>query len=116
VAALTVLALSVFAWGLQYKLSLYEPPHSLAREVPTAKLLSKNEQPQIASLAVIASPQRSLQSVRARVQQLALCLPVIFEPALRSAQWRHETHFPRRRRYLFDKALFVRPPPSPAFA
>ena len=35
------LAVSVFVWGLQYKISLYFPPH----QVPQAKLLSKNEQP-----------------------------------------------------------------------
>jgi hypothetical protein len=38
------LAISVFAWGLQYKLSLYDPPHSSSHEIPEAKLLSRNEQ------------------------------------------------------------------------
>jgi hypothetical protein len=38
------LAISVFAWGLQYKLSLYDPPHSSSHEMPEAKLLSRNEQ------------------------------------------------------------------------
>ena len=38
------LAISVFAWGLQYKLSLYDPPHSTSHEIPEAKLLSRNEQ------------------------------------------------------------------------
>lgn len=38
------LAISVFAWGLQYKLSLYDPPHSTAHQMPEAKLLSRNEQ------------------------------------------------------------------------
>ena len=38
------LAISVFTWGLQYKLSLYDPPHSTSHDVPEAKLLSRNEQ------------------------------------------------------------------------
>ena len=39
------LAISVFTWGLQYKLSLYYPKHSTYHQLPEAKLLSKNEQP-----------------------------------------------------------------------
>jgi hypothetical protein len=39
------LAISVFTWGLQYKLSLYYPQHSTYHQVPEAKLLSRNEQP-----------------------------------------------------------------------
>lgn len=38
------LAFCVFIWGLQYKLSLYDPPQALSHKIPTAKLLSKNEQ------------------------------------------------------------------------
>src|SRR5579863_4348381 len=38
------LAICVFTWGLQYKLSLYVPPHASSHQIPHAKLLSKNEQ------------------------------------------------------------------------
>ena len=38
------LAVSVFTWGLQYKLSLYYPKHSAYHHIPEAKLLSRNEQ------------------------------------------------------------------------
>ncbi len=37
------LALAVFTWGLQYKLSLYDPPHAISHSMPQAKLLSKKE-------------------------------------------------------------------------
>jgi hypothetical protein len=37
-------AISVFTWGLQYKLSLYYPKHSAYHQLPEAKLLSRNEQ------------------------------------------------------------------------
>jgi hypothetical protein len=38
------LAFCVFAWGLQYKLSLYDPPQAISHEMPHAKLLSKDQQ------------------------------------------------------------------------
>jgi hypothetical protein len=37
------LALAVFGWGTGYKVSLYYPPHSTARLMPHAKLLSQHE-------------------------------------------------------------------------
>ncbi|HEX4308412.1 MAG TPA: hypothetical protein VHZ25_00220 [Acidobacteriaceae bacterium] len=40
---LAVLGLCVFAWGLKYKLSLYDPPHSISHHIPAAKLLSGKE-------------------------------------------------------------------------
>lgn len=50
------LAIAVFAWGLQYKLSLYDPPHSTSHEIPEAKLLSRDEQaPVVESLFVIST-------------------------------------------------------------
>lgn len=41
--ALVLLGLCVFAWGLRYKLSLYQPPHSVGRHMPAAKLLVGKE-------------------------------------------------------------------------
>jgi len=38
------LAFCVFSWGLQYKLSLYDPPQAISHEIPQAKLLSKDQQ------------------------------------------------------------------------
>ena len=38
------LAFCVFSWGLQYKLSLYDPPQAVSHEIPQAKLLSKDQQ------------------------------------------------------------------------
>jgi hypothetical protein len=44
---LVLLGVCVFAWGLRYKLSLYSPPHSIARCMPAAKLLTGKERPAI---------------------------------------------------------------------
>jgi hypothetical protein len=38
------LVISVFTWGLQYKLSLYDPPHATSHQIPEAKMLSRDEQ------------------------------------------------------------------------
>lgn len=39
------LAISVFGWGLQYKLSLYSPSANHSGSLPHAKLLSQRERP-----------------------------------------------------------------------
>lgn len=38
-----LLGFCVFAWGLRYKLSLYDPPHSVSRHMPEAKLVAGKE-------------------------------------------------------------------------
>ena len=60
--ALLALACCVFAWGLQYKLSLYASPHSTSHQMPAAKLLSKNEQS-----AMVQSPLIALAKTSAKV-------------------------------------------------
>jgi hypothetical protein len=40
---LACLGMCVFAWGLRYKLSLYDPPGASAHHMPAAKLLTGNE-------------------------------------------------------------------------
>lgn len=40
---LVLLGVCVFAWGLRYKLSLYDSPHAIGRRMPEAKLLTGKE-------------------------------------------------------------------------
>lgn len=42
---LFLIALGIFVWGLQYKLSLYSASGSSSRSIPQAKLLSPYERP-----------------------------------------------------------------------
>jgi len=56
---LAVLGLCVFAWGLKYKLSLYDPPRAVSHHIPAAKLLSDKDWN--TALLVVAS--RSTNSV-----------------------------------------------------
>lgn len=58
---LVLLSFCVFGWGLRYKLSLYDPPHSLQHRMPQAKLLSGNEKAALVAVDLrrMASPDRS---------------------------------------------------------
>ena len=53
------LAICVFAWGLQYKLSLYNPPQAASHQIPTAKLLSRDEQSSTAKLPLVIRTKTS---------------------------------------------------------
>jgi hypothetical protein len=106
--ALLGLALSVFVWGLAYKLSLYEPP---PHQVPTAKLLSRDEQAGISTQAsftewksVTGEQTVWIAAVLVMVAGAALDPPV----STRLHLALDAPHKPFRARYA---ALFVRPPP-----
>jgi hypothetical protein len=45
VACVLLLVVGVVAWGVKYKLSLYDPPSALSLSIPHAKLLSQKERP-----------------------------------------------------------------------
>lgn len=108
-----LLGVSVFAWGLGYKLSLYDPPQSAAHPVPVAKLLSKDEQP------ALAAPSTELlrEALRAGTHSapfagvLALRAAVLLG-RLPSAHYqrRDRAHFPLRG--ADHPAFFIRPPPA----
>jgi hypothetical protein len=109
------LAACVFAWGLQYKLSLYDPPQAASHQIPTAKLLTKNEQ---------SSATESPLSVRLRTftgrnyPGSAAVLFVLFLAVSRlilskSNQREHGAdRLWHLRRRAFRNSLFVRPPPA----
>src|ERR1035437_7135880 len=53
------LAFCVFAWGLQYKLSLYDPPQTASHQIPKAKLLSRDEQSSTAERPLVVRTKTS---------------------------------------------------------
>lgn len=63
IAALVFVCLSIFAWGLRYKLSLYNSPGPARAEVPAAKLLSPKERPLVAMQKTQLSPSWKLAPV-----------------------------------------------------
>lgn len=109
------LALSVFLWGLQYKLSLYDPPQAASHQVPIAKLLSKNEQPGIPSdsaAAQLANSAVRLGSTLFASGTLLLLFAIAALPGgLVECLASTEDASPRFR-HLRIHNLFVRPPPS----
>jgi hypothetical protein len=111
--ALIGLASCVFMWGLQYKLSLYDPPEAASHHIPMAKLLSKNEQ---------SSSTESPQVVRTRTSTrviytvstvvffiLLLTFGVLNPPLSGQREQRASRLVYLRSPYLIS--YFVRPPP-----
>jgi hypothetical protein len=53
---LILLGICVFAWGLKYKLSLYDPPQSVSHHMPAAKLLAGKEQITLPAVDLLTAP------------------------------------------------------------
>jgi hypothetical protein len=105
---LLMLAMAVFVWGLQYKLSLYHGKDAVSHSAPAAKLLSEKERP-VTALALDAPSQPVFLPVLPALFLLALT-PTLY-PAFRSFQSPSANRAPARRSY-FLPPLFFRPPPS----
>lgn len=107
--------LCVFAWGLRYKLSLYDPPHSASHNIPIAKLLSKEELPETlrpTGLAADAEAFAGLLLLRSRPPGMVPAW-VITEPHRRA--FSPLAPQPSRASILESRGLhsfFFRPPPS----
>jgi hypothetical protein len=106
------LAISVFSWGLGYKLSLYAPHRSNAHNIIQAKLLSKNERAvtKKSDLGGDYLPPPPAQQVL--LFAIALCLTAF---ALNSSTFSRSNIEPNaswhRRRSTGLNRFFYRPPP-----
>jgi hypothetical protein len=108
------LAISVFTWGLQYKLSLYYPKHSTYHQLPEAKLLSKNEQATATNGLLRSTEKTPSDIVRGGVLTLMLFALVLGLPPISGAT---QTEQERTRPWLHSlsaglNAFFFRPPPT----
>jgi hypothetical protein len=111
--AFAVLAGCVFLWGLQYKLSLYEPPQSASHSVPMAKLLSRNEETRTLEGSNFISSKplaRVMRGVPNAALFLFLILYIYCLPALSHRQRPANPPWQLRRALL--EAFYVRPPPA----
>jgi hypothetical protein len=61
--SLVFLGICVFAWGLRYKLSLYDPPHATSRRMPAAKLLTGRERGEATLLNVYRAASPAVPAV-----------------------------------------------------
>jgi hypothetical protein len=109
------LAACVFLWGLQYKLSLYDPPQATSHQVPIAKLLSKDENAGAQGGILLTGGDHGSQGVTQfflitglllLLSLRAFSLPDLWERA------RDASRTPQLRANLGLNAFFFRPPPS----
>ena len=109
------LALAVFTWGLGYKLSLYDPPQASSHLIPTAKLLSQEEQAIAAKHLVTSSAKAPTAEVMPALfwgAFLFLLLASGAQDLLESIQKRREVRLPWRLRFSASfSSFFFRPPP-----
>jgi hypothetical protein len=108
------LAICVFTWGLQYKLSLYYPKHSTHQQLPEAKLLSKNEQATATDGLLMSTAKAPRPFVRGGLFTLMLFAWVLGLPPISGAS---QTEPERTRPWLQSlsaslNAFFFRPPPT----
>jgi hypothetical protein len=106
------LALCVFTWGLQYKLSLYDPPAAITHQIPTAKLLSNEELPRLAEgLRTLGHLPATKVIVHGHFTAL-LFLPAFRFLVQSAAVQREQTSIASRHTLdPFSSGIFVRPPP-----
>src|ERR1017187_529192 len=113
VVAFFALAFCVFMWGLQYKLSLYDPPEAASHHIPKAKLLSKNEQSSSTESPLVVRTRTStrvIYTVPTVVFFILLLTVSVLNPPLSSQrEQRASQSWLLRRPHL--KTYFVRPPP-----
>lgn len=109
---LVLLGVCVFAWGLKYKLSLYDPPQAVSHEMPAAKLLTGREQ---AATPVVNLHQAAWPETPVILSSLAL----VFLVLLRAMVWPPSSEwapgFRGARRAPEFAAIIVRfnlPPPA----
>jgi hypothetical protein len=107
------LAVCVFTWGLQYKLSLYDPPQAASHQIPQAKILSRNELSGTTESPLVVRTKTSTRvsyTVPGTVFFILLLPLGILNPQ-ESGQRELGTNRVRHlRRGLFD-IFFLRPPP-----
>lgn len=109
------LALCVFTWGLQYKLSLYDPPQSASHQIPKAKLLSKEEQSDITQTPLVLRTKTVTTIVyTAPATALLFLLLVLCSLVERTSSglMRAASRQRRQRSCNYLNILYVRPPPA----
>lgn len=109
------LAVLVFAWGLQYKLSLYAGPDSMVRHMVKAKLLSNDKKIEAPAGIVLSAPSD------AHISHACVFPPVLASlfvlslfGALFGSLWQVQTVEPSARAPFAAglNAFFFRPPPT----
>lgn len=114
--AFLLLALFVFTWGLEYKVSRYDPPQSTSRHMAKAKLLStdQDEQTSVAAGLLLGNTKGSTQAkYTCTSDAFILCLLILSPLDLPSDpdESRDSERPWRIRAGASLSAFFFRPPP-----
>ncbi len=107
------LAFCIFTWGLQYKLSLYDPPQAASHHIPKAKLLSKNEQSRSTESPLVVRSRTStrvIYTVPTVVFFILLLTVSALNPPLSGQREQRAGQYGLPRRPHL-RTYFVRPPP-----
>ncbi len=108
------LAVCVFAWGLQYKLSLYDPPRAASHQIPEAKLLSRDEQSSAAVSPLVIRTKTSTSVIYTAPTAIFLILFLaasLLNPPATTRLKKLANRLLHLHRSVFN-SLFVRPPPA----
>jgi len=108
---LILLGMCVFAWGLKYKLSLYDPPQSVSHHMPAAKLLAGKKQ---ITLSVIDWRAATAQDATLALLTFALAFLALMGVGIRPAMGSRRLLLAPARRMTTRAGLaahFTRPPP-----
>lgn len=100
----------MFLWGLQYKLSLYDPPQSASHSIPMAKLLSRNEETRTLKDSEYMAGKPLTVGVPIAALVLLLILFIDCVPA--SSFRQRPVNPPWQLRYALLESFQVRPPPA----
>jgi len=108
----TALACSVFLWGLQYKLSLYDSPQANPHHVPVAKLLSKNEQSNTQETSAYTQSKPAIKTLLGIESVLPIVLLIVcaFGTSVLGIQTATNQP-PVDLQQALRESFFVRPPP-----
>jgi hypothetical protein len=108
---LVLLASCVFAWGLKYKLSLYDPPQAVSHHMAAAKLLSGKER---SAIFLAGAHLRANPAIPPLLSALVLAFfaSAAFELQARFSSWMVKPRIFRAVPACARSApYFVRPPP-----
>jgi len=114
--AFLLLVLSIFTWGLEYKLSLYDPPQSTSHQMAQAKLLSKDQDEQAAvANSLLRSPPKASPQARNAFISSVFVLSFMVLLSLGALSEPHEGRDSDRPWHVCSgaslNAFFFRPPP-----
>jgi len=110
-----IVALAVFGWGLQYKMSLYNSPSDHSTAIPHAKLLSQKERPAASTDTdwIRLESQRQPSSIFYPSGELAACLAGLQIATPRWVRTWSSLWSARLRQVAATSFFSFRPPPVP---